>query len=202
MGNNVINGGPGAASRQGITPNHPGTWRFVVADNGQLTEFASEFVENYVNNGGNPKAAFLMAGGSPDWVREGVGRLMATKKVREAIRKRQLQYMTGLANKAAGTIKELMLANDGTVPAAVRFQAARWCMETAGVGPQHAEKGEADQTDKPLEEMSIRELEAFITAGGAAVRQQREQEARTIEGELCAPDSAPDEDEPDDNSLI
>jgi hypothetical protein len=198
----VKNRGRGQAYQAGVVGKRGEDGKFLALHNGQLTDFAKEFVENYVVNGGQPKAAYLMAGGDPEGARKGVPRLMATKKVREAIRRRQLEHVTGLANKAAGTIEELMLANDGTVPAAVRFQCARWCMETAGIGPQHAEKEQDIQQDKPLEEMSIRELEAFITAGGQAVREQREQEARTIEGQLSAPDSAPPDEDEDDNSLI
>lgn len=178
----VRNGG-GAAHRSGIVANKPGSGQFIAKANGQLTDFVNEFIEYYVKNGGQSRAAFLQAGGDSDGVRQGVAALMGSKKVREAIRQRQVQRMVSMANMAAATVEDLMLCEDGTVPAAVRFQAAKWCMETAGVGPQFSEAGKpgAEGGDKPLEEMSIRELEAFITAGGQAVKQQRQERERTID---------------------
>ena len=182
----------GKAYKENLITKHTESGQFISLNNGKLTEFASLFVGYYVKNGGQARAAFLQAGGSPEGVQAGVRHLMGSKKIREAIRQRQLQRMTGMASMAADTIKELMLADDGTVPPAVRFQAARWCMETAGVGPQQAAQAAKDDSpgDKPLEEMSIRELEAFITAGGQAVKAQRDQEARTIN---VTPDQADQE---------
>jgi hypothetical protein len=178
-----VKNGSGQAYHQGITPKRPEDGQFIARADGQLTEFASLFVDYYVKNGGQARAAFLQAGGAVSGVRAGVRALLGSAKLRESIRKRQIQQMVSLANKAAATVEELMTTDDGTVPAAVRFQAAKWCMETAGVGPQFAEARASSgiPEDKPLEEMSIRELEAFITAGGQAVKAQRDQDARTID---------------------
>jgi hypothetical protein len=178
-----VKNGSGQAFKAGVIANAPESGHFIARADGQLTEFADLFVGYYVRNGGQARAAYLQAGGSVSRVREGVRAYLGSAKIRESIRKRQIQQMVSLANKAAATVEELMTTDDGTVPAAVRFQAAKWCMETAGVGPQFAEARASGGVpdDKPLEEMSIRELEAFITAGGQAVKAQRDQDARTID---------------------
>lgn len=70
------------------------------------------------------------------------------------------------------------------LPGAVRFQAAKWVMEAAGHGlaAQRAALGLPD-SDKPLSEMSITELDAFLAAGRGAIAQIKANEMRTIEGE-------------------
>lgn len=52
------------------------------------------------------------------------------------------------------------------VPHNVRFQAAKWTLEAAGQGlaARIADSG-TQATDKPLIEMSLQELEAFIDKG-------------------------------------
>ena len=174
-------GKKGTAFKQGIIGKHTESGQFISRNNGQLTEFADDFVSYYVRNGGQGRAAFLQAGGSVEGVRQGMKQFLGSPKIREAIRQRQVQRVTKMAGLAAGTVENLMTATDGTVPAAVRFQCAKWCLETAGVGPQQARQQDGNPEDKPLEEMSIKELEAFITAGGQAVKEQREQDARTID---------------------
>lgn len=169
----------GSALKEGIVQKHPETGEFIRRNDGQLTAFAAQYVENYVSNGGSSRAAFLMAGGDPERVRAGVQRLMGSAKIREAIRIKQTELMVSLANKAAGTVEELMMADD--VPPNVRFQAAKWCMEAAGIGPQFVSKEPERAEDKPLDEMTIAELEAFISAGGQAVKDRREKQEKTIE---------------------
>lgn len=67
----------------------------------------------------------------------------------------------------------------------MKFQAARWTLEAAGHGleAQRAKLGLPDG-DKPLSEMSLAELEAFLSAGGAALRALKDGQMQVIEGEI------------------
>ena len=60
------------------------------------------------------------------------------------------------------------LMTDETTPAPVRFQAARWSIEAAGHG-QAAQAASAPAAEKALHEMSVQELEAFISRGESAL---------------------------------
>lgn len=59
---------------------------------------------------------------------------------------------------------------DKKLPGAVRYQCAKWVMEAAGHGlaAQRAALGLPGE-DKPLDQMSVGELEAFLSAGQSAI---------------------------------
>ena len=87
------------------------------------------FVEAYVKNGGNAAAAAVAAGYD-----QSHGKVLVTNhKVREAIElKRDIEIKTTGATKAWEVMQSLL--TDPAAPAQVRFQAARWTLESSGHG--------------------------------------------------------------------
>lgn len=94
-----------------------------------LSEQQLAFVEAYVKNGGNADAACRATG-----YKEGMANsLISNHKVREAIElKRDMEIKTTGATKAWEVMQSLL--TDPSAPAQVRFQAARWTLESSGHG--------------------------------------------------------------------
>jgi len=130
-----------------------------------LNESQGIFVREYVANGGDRQKAARMAG-YRDPRTEGY-RLLNTQKVRDAIKHEQ-ERVIGCegASLALGVLFDLLKEN---APANVRFQAARWILEAAGIGA-------VAQTERPndaasnISVMSIEELEAFVATGQETIR--------------------------------
>lgn len=80
--------------------------------------------------------------------------------------------------------------DDAKMAGAVRFQCAKWLAEAAGHGlaAQRATLG-LPLEDKPISEMTLNELDAFIAAGKAATERIRQDRARTIEGDIVHNDA-------------
>jgi hypothetical protein len=86
--------------------------------------------------------------------------------VRQAVHAIRAAAIEGdLASLALSTMRNLMA--DDLTPAPVRFQAAKWTLETAG--HKAAEALGAPAPEKELHEMSLQELETFIARGEAAL---------------------------------
>ena len=114
-------------------------------------------------------------------------RLVRLPHVRAALHTARQATIEGeLASLGLRTMRQLMV--DDATPAPVRFQAARWSIEAAGHG-QAAQAASAPASEKALHEMSVEELEAFISRGEAALSGMKR-----VGGviELPAPDSAQD----------
>jgi hypothetical protein len=155
----MTNGG-GVAAKHGLTVNGRGG-RFLATDN--LTDKQSAFVRAYVRNGGNAEAA-ARAAGYGDRAR-GYDALR-NPKVIDAVRRERQRYIDGeLASIAAGTMKALMV--DESTPAATKYQAAKWCLEQAGHNSQQIQGLIAD--DRPMQEWTLDQLQAFISAGAAVL---------------------------------
>lgn len=132
-----------------------------------LTEQQQAFVEAYVGNGGDAKAAAKTAGfGDPT---EAAKAALADPRVREQVElKRDVEIKTAGATKAWQVIEQLM--TDPAAPAQVKFQAAKWTLEASGHGLSAVAASlqlGLRKTNKPLSEMSVTELEDFITRGRA-----------------------------------
>lgn len=156
-----------------------------VEDEGPLCELGLttkqlSFVKNVVAGVKPPKAAALAAYSYPD---QSANRLMRSASVQEAIRRESGRVL--LAEGVPNALKFMVTAPmNEKLPGAVRFQASKWVMEAAGQGlaAQRAALGLPDM-DKPLAEMSITELDAFLAAGRGAIAQLQGDKMRTIEGE-------------------
>lgn len=96
--------------------------------------------------------------------------------------------LCGAGAKAVGWMVKAM--DDTKLPGAVRFQAAKWVAEASGHGlaAQQARLGLPAQ-DKPLSEMTLDELDAFISAGKQATERLRQERERTIEGNVVRSDA-------------
>ena len=138
------------------------SWR----DGHGLTEKQAAFVTHLVL--GNPpgKAAEMAGYSHPD---QSSWRLTRVPAIQAAIRKESERILITQGVPAALGFM-IKAPSDPKLPGAVRFQAAKWVMESAGHGlaAQRAALG-LPGDDKPLDEMSVGELEAFLAAGQAAI---------------------------------
>lgn len=131
----------------------------------QGVRMRADFVRAMVDNGGNQKAAARTAGyATPD--KDGARLVRQPRILAELRRQREKKIQTKLASLALGTMRDLMV--DEHVSPAVRFQSARWVLEAAGHNSKEIKQLGFDP-DKPLTEMSLTELQAFIAAGSQAV---------------------------------
>jgi len=114
------------------------------------------FVEAYVANGGNAKAAARAVG----YEETNGPSLLKNHKVREAIElKRDTDIKTSGATQAWQVMQSLL--TDPSAPAQVRFQAARWTLEASGHGLSAVAAALAvgNRGKKDLQDMSVSELQ-------------------------------------------
>lgn len=153
---------------------------------GVLTEMQAAFVRFYVSLGGDATKAADAAG----YTHPGPRGYELTQKphIQSAIRIEQGRLI--VAEGATKSINFMIRAiDDQKLTGAVRFQSAKWLAEAAGHGlaAQRAMLGLPPQ-DKPLSEMTLDELDAFISAGKAATTRLKEERDRTIEGRVVRDD--------------
>ena len=191
------NGG-GIATKTGAVVNDPKSGQ--LRSTGGLTPQQRKFVRLYVRKGGYSHSAAIEAGYQPDRVRSTIYELMNTPKIREAIRRESERYVAStVSQKALGTMERLL--DDESTPHNVQFQAAKWCLETAGIGGNNGQSTDVPD-DKPLDEWSITELQAFIDGGQQALAQRRDQADAESNAIDVTPDSAPDDAPDDEDGLI
>jgi hypothetical protein len=145
-----------------------------------LTEKQAAFVKAFVELGGTATKAAEVAGYADP--RTSSWGLLRLPHIQAAIRaERERTIMTEGASIAWATMKDLM--QNPKYTGAVKFQAAKWTLEAAGSGlaAHRAALGLPDG-DKPLSEMTLAELDAFLAAGKQALETLREQRERVIEG--------------------
>jgi hypothetical protein len=93
--------------------------------------------------------------------------LMRLPHVRQAVHAIRAAAIEGdLASLALSTMRSLM--RDDLTPAPVRFQAAKWTLETCGHRAA-ADAAGAPAPEKSLSDMSLAELESFIARGESAL---------------------------------
>ena len=147
------------------------TWmggiQLLPSDKEPLTEQQLAFVETYVGNGGDAMAAAKTVGF--DDPKAAAKEALADPRVRQSVElKRDVEIKTAGATKAWQVIEQLM--TDPASPAQVKFQAAKWTLEASGHGLSAVAASlqlGLRKTNKPLSEMSVTELEEFITRGRA-----------------------------------
>jgi hypothetical protein len=153
---------------------------------GVLTEMQATFVRALVRNGGNQTEAAREAGygdpGARAW------QLMRLPHILGAIRQETERTMACAGPKAVGWMVKAL--DDAKLPGAVRFQAAKWLAEASGHGlaAQRAALGLPAQ-DKPLSDMTLDELDAFISAGKQGIERLKQDRERTIEGTVVRDDA-------------
>lgn len=154
----------------------------------QLSDQELAFVQAYVGNGGELKAAGKAAG------LDDPALALAKPQVREAIElRRDTEIKTAGATRAWSVIEQLM--TDPAAPAQVRLQAAKWTLEASGHGLSAVAASlqlGLKRTGKPLAEMSVSELEDFITRGRATFDSMRSTVKTVIRAqELDVPGKGP-----------
>jgi hypothetical protein len=139
-------------------------------ESSQLTDQELAFVQAYVGNGGDAKLAGQATGLADP------GASLAKPAIREAIElKRDTEIKTTGATRAWSVIEQLM--TDPSAPAQVRLQAAKWTLEASGHGLSAVAASlqlGLKRSGKPLAEMSVTELEDFITRGRATFDSMRQ----------------------------
>jgi len=172
------NGG-GLAYQSGAVARDRRSGAFIQADG--LTEQQTEFVRQMIVNGGNEHNAAKAAGYDADYIKTAVYRLRRNPKVVDALRRERENWIqTTGGSLAIKTLEALMI--DPAVSGQVRFQAAKFTLEAAGHGiqVQKLQLGLPDP-DKPLSDMSLTELEAFLKAGSSAIATLQDERAKTID---------------------
>lgn len=105
--------------------------------------------------------------------------LMRNPHIRAAVHAIRAAAIEGdLASLALSTMRSLM--RDDLTPAPVRFQAAKWTLETCGHRAA-AEAAGAPAPEKSLSDMSLQELEAFIARGESALDRLKVVSAPVVE---------------------
>jgi hypothetical protein len=152
---------------------------------GTLTDKQQAFVLEFVANGGQLGKAAEVAGYSyPAQAATGLVRLPHVAAAIRAETSRAIQQGAAMGVR----FMTRALADDSKLSGAVKFQCAKWLAEAAGHG---APKVAADTDQKPQGEMSLADLDAFVTAGRAAlVRARAEREAIPGEAQEIAHDDA------------
>lgn len=157
---------------------------------GVLTAKQSAFVSQFVALGGQQGKAAELAGYAD--AAASAHRLVRLPHIQAAIRAEQARLV--LEGGAKGLQWMVKALDDAKLPGAVRFQSAKWLAEAAGHGlaAQRAQLG-LPASDKPLSDMTLDELDAFIAAGKRGVEhmkaQAAEQAQKTIEGQVVRSDA-------------
>lgn len=173
----VLRQGGGVAHQQGAIRNETRSGRF--AATAALTEMQRNFVLAYVRNGLSATDAARQAGYAHP--RTVAYELTRNSAVAAAIRaERTALIETEGANLAWRTLREVM--EDKQAKPEVRVRAAVWTLEASGHG-RAAGPDSAAREAKPLSEMTIAELEAFVSGGADRLRALHEQQAKTIDAE-------------------
>lgn len=131
----------------------------VQRDRRGLTPLQARFVTEYVGNGGKHTTAARRAGYSEP---RSAGRaLIRTPHVLAAIQAEQAARLNGeLATLALGALNSIL--RDPLGDPRVKVGAAKVVLDRAGFHPAQRAKQPAEGDAKPLEEMSIAELDALI----------------------------------------
>ncbi len=178
MSDETTAGGGGYAIRAGSVRNGS-LGRFVsVAGADTLTEQQKAFVESFCTNGGDAKRACKDAGYlSP----HAPSRLLGLTQVRHAVSLNLERQIRGEgASLAWGCV--LHILRDPSTPSAVRFQASKFVLESAGL-TQATPKVES----VPLASMTLADLEALVETTRASLASVVEVENAGESGEIESP---------------
>lgn len=151
-----------------------------------LTEKQEAFAAYFVAAGGDGKAAARAAGYAERHCAQEAYRLTRNPAVQAMIRKEQQRVIGGrLCSQALGVLESIML--DTSAPAGARVDAAKTLLDRGGLPaiPANLIIQDAANGDR-LADMSLEDMQAFVTEGRARIAAARERDAErdtTIEGE-------------------
>jgi phage terminase small subunit len=136
-----------------------------------VTDQQAAFVAAFVSNGGNATAAAREAGYSEESARQSGSRLLHKPHVIDAIRAEQGRLISGkLCTKALAVLERVL--DDAAAPYGARVDAAKTILDRGGLTAKNGPR-ESDLNDKPLNEMSVPELEEFIRRGREGIERER-----------------------------
>jgi hypothetical protein len=128
------------------------------------------FIAEYA--AGKTKTDAARLAGYANYEQEGA-RLLKRPAVRAELAKVRAELISGDGARLAWATMEALM-QDSLTPSAVRFNAARWTLEAAGLGLAARIADNTGAPEKALAELSLGELEAFITKGREALAELRE----------------------------
>jgi uncharacterized iron-regulated protein len=157
-----------------------------------LTDLQRAFVADFVATGGkNATASARSAGYSADSARQEGWRLLRKPSIQTAIQRERARAIdTEGATRAWAVIEGIL--DDVKVPYGIRFEAAKYVMSIAGHVPPR-EKTEDGSRDKPIEEMTVSELESLIR------RHERAEEPAVGSSDASATETSEVEPSPSEN---
>lgn len=164
-----------------------------------LTVQQRAFVNAYVKNGGNLTEAATVAGYAEPRVYG--WQLVRLAHIQAAIHQARSVDISELAVLGLGRVRSILGAAellDNAAGARVVLDAAKFVVNLAGHVPPKAAETDDDGLDKPMHEMTIAELEAFILRGEEAVRRAK---APVIEGQAVQVDAPVDAPEAGDGDV-
>lgn len=154
-----------------------------------LTSMQRLFVVAFVANGGNGRAAAKAAGyADPDAAQYN---LVRSAHVAAAIADARQRKISELATAGLDLLEQVIRGTLDGVKPKERLEASKFVINLAGHVAPKAADGDTDD-DKPLEEMTIQELEDFVRRGEEAAKRAKQPIIDGAARELVAPDTAPD----------
>ncbi len=124
----------------------------------EMTTQQSDFAAHYVTNGGNGAQAAISAGYAEDSARQAAYKLLKLPHVQAAITEQLRRDLSSLAVIGLGRLKTIL--EDPYTKATVVADAVIKIIDRAGLAPKSGRDTQGDS--KPIEQMTIAELEAFI----------------------------------------
>ena len=126
-------------------------------------------------------------------------RLVRIPHVQAAINQARAALIAGDGARLAWRTMARLMEDGAGSPPAVQFQAARWVLEASGQGLAARIAERTGDPEKALSEMSLGELEGFISRGRAALSGLRSAAGPVVEVAavpvalpVCGPASGPD----------
>lgn len=139
----------------------------------KLTDMQELFVLHFTSTEGvigNASAAARRAGYSEKTAAEQGRQLLQKPHVQAAVKHANERNISGTTATKAAALLDLFI-DDVTLPPRVRLDAAKTVLDRAGYIPPKAAAQE-DEDDKPMEEWTIEELEAFVRRGEEAAARE------------------------------
>jgi phage terminase small subunit len=144
------------------------------------TQQQKDFAVQMVLTGGNGAEAARRAGFAADSAAQAAYRLMRLPHVQATVRMEQERVLKGhMASKALYVLEQIM--DDENAPAGARVDAAKTVLDRAGLPA--VRQPEPIVLEKPLGQMSVQELEAFIAAGREKLRDMQAIPAFVVEAD-------------------
>lgn len=148
-----------------------------------LTEKQEAFAAYFVATGGDGKAAARAAGYAERHCAQEAYRLTRNPGVQRLIRQEQQRVIGGrLCSQALGVLESIML--DPSAPAGARVDACKTILDRGGLPaiPANMIVPEGLAGERPLADMSLEDVKAFIAEGRARLQMMKIEDGSIMQG--------------------